>query len=270
MGADLNAGDILQENYAAVRITPQHDISEFLRGLQPSLNVQFVIHILIAVFRADGTCRRLNVLFFDGRGDVRRREIQSRHAQRIEPDAHGVFFRRHQIRRRYAFQPGDGIFHIRIDIVVQFRQIHACAVGQKCEHRQNIVAPLFHGDSGLGDFGGQLRLRPFDRILQIDHCDVRVGSAAESHGACIVAVVAAGRGEVQQVVNAVDLVFQGNCHGLHDHIRTCSGIGCGNINLRWRDLRVFRHRQPGERNDAGQHHDDADDQRKTGMFDEES
>ena len=87
---DFHFRNVLHAHDAAVLVMPDDNVSEFLRRHEPSLDIQFVIDVMIGMLRSDGSRRGLNVLRLHGCGDVRGGNAEPRHAQRIQPQTHGI------------------------------------------------------------------------------------------------------------------------------------------------------------------------------------
>ena len=131
------------------------------------------------MFGADRPGRSLNVLRLHYSNNISSGNAQPGHPQRVQPDAHGIFARSHDFRRRNAIDPTDGILDIGIDIVVQFHQTHPGTVGQKGEHSQQVVVAFFHRDPVFGHIRRQIHFRAVNCVLLIDHCNIRIRSALE-------------------------------------------------------------------------------------------
>ena len=210
---------------AAVRIMAQDDVPEFLGGLQAALDVQLKRHEAVALLCADGSGRGLNVLRFHRLRNVGRGYLQSGHLDRVQPNPHGVLFQRHHLSRGNAFHAHDRVLHILFHVVVQLHLAQRGFVRHEGVFDQHAAVAFRDGDALSGHVRGQHRVRLLDRVLQVHHCDIRVGPALERDCAFVRAVVAACRGEVQQVFHAVDLVFDRHGDRLCDHLATCAGIG---------------------------------------------
>ena len=221
----------------------QNDVAEFLRRLETSFHVQLVVDELVAVFRTDGAGGSLNVLAGNRTTDVIRRYGKTVHPERIKPDTHGIFLHGHDFRRGNAVRTGYCVFDVDIDVVIQFHLIEGRPVGQEGEHRQNVASAFLHFDADFGHVRRKFDFRALHRILQIDHGDVRIRAGFESHPAAVIAGVVASRGEIQQIVHAVDFIFDRHGDGLRDHFRARSRVTGGDIQCRRRNFRIFRHRK---------------------------
>ena len=267
--ADFDPGDILQANDAAVGVVSDDDVAELFGSGQPPLDVEFVVDVPVGVFGTDGTGGGLKVLRFHGGGDVGGGDAEAGHPQRVQPDAHRVLLRGHHFGGGDTVDPADRILDVGVDVVVELHQVHLLAVGEKGEHGENVAAAFLHADAVFCHIRRQLHFGALDSVLQVDQRDVGVGAALEGHLTGVAAGVVAGGGEVEQIVDAVDLVLDRHGDGLGDDLGAGAGIAGGDVERRGRYFRILRHREFAERDDAGQHHDQADDDCQARPFDED-
>ena len=262
-GADFDSRHVAEAHDAAVRIMAQDDVPELLGGHEAALHVQLVRHVAVALLRADAARGGLDVLRLHRVGNVRGGNAESGHAERVQPDAHGVFLQRHHFGGRHAVQTRDGVLHVHVDVVVQLHHVQRRFVRGEGVHGEDVVAALLDGDAELRHVGRQLRFGALDGVLQVHHGDIGVRAALECHSTRIGTGVAACRGEIQQVVHAVDLVFDRHGDGLRDHLAAGAGIHGRHVQGRRRNLGVFGNGEFGNADHARQDHDQADDDRET-------
>ena len=142
-------------------------------------------------------------------------DAQSRHAERIEPDAHGVDALAEDGDGGDALQAGDAVLYGRVDEVVEVQE-RIVVVAQEGVDGKEVARAFVDVDADLFHFLGKLRLRSFHGVLDVDHRHVVVDAGLEDDGAAVRAVVVAGGREVEEVLDAVDLGFQGHRDGLLD------------------------------------------------------
>ena len=250
---DLHPRDIFQQHGpAAFRIGPDHDVIEFLRGLQATVHIQFIVEIFIAVFRTDCPGGSLNVLRFHRFGNIGNTDPQSRHTERIQPDTHGIFPGCPNVRSGNTIQTHHGFFDIFFHIVTQLLQVQIAPVGGKRIHGKHIIIALGHRNIVADDFRRELGFRPFHAVLQVHqrHVGIRTGLECDRTG--ISAAVVTGGRIIKQIFHRVDFIFQRDRHSLCDHFRTGSAIGGGNTDGGRCDLRIFLHGDTEKTERAGQ------------------
>ena len=113
-----------------------------------------------------------------------------------------------------------------------------------------------------------MALGTFDGVLDVDHSDVAVGSALEGDAAGVSSVVVAGTVEVDEVLEAVEFVFQRNPHGFRDDFGTGTGVDGFDVDLRRSDLRILRDRKFVDTDGSGKHHHQTDDDGELRTLDE--
>ena len=156
---------------------------------QTSLDIDLILDELVAVFRTDRSGGCLNILSRNRIGNIRRGNSQRGHAQGVQPDSHGIFFGSHQLRTGDAVDTSDGIHHRCLDISVERESVHTLAVRQERDEKQNIARTLAHRNADFHDVFRQFRLGALDRILHVDHRNIRVDTGFEGNRALIVAAV---------------------------------------------------------------------------------
>ena len=114
-------------------------------------------------------------------------------------------------------------------------------------------------DTVAADFFGKSRLGHLDPVLDEHRGDVRIGSDFKRHGNLHRAVAGALRRHVDHVVDAVDLLLQGNGDGRGDVFGTGAGILGGNRNGRRRDVGKLFNRELRRRNRSEERNHETDD-----------
>ncbi|MPM57231.1 hypothetical protein SDC9_104053 [bioreactor metagenome] len=262
-------GDILEAHQIAFAVIAYDDVAEFLGRLEPALDIEFVLKVFIAVFGPDGAGRRLDVLRLHGIGNVFGRNAETGHPDRVEPDAHAVDQKRQHFGRTHAFDPRQRVLDGGIHIIVQLQYRELPAVGHEDEYRQHVGGAFVDIDTDALDIFRQLGFGTLERILDIDHGHVGVGSAAEGDRTGIIAGIVAGRRVVEQILHAVELILDRNGDGFRHHPGAGAGVIGRHLNLRRCDFGIFRHRKMVDRKQPGQHHHQADHDCEARSIDEE-
>ena len=115
----------------------------------------------------------------------------------------------------------------------------------------------------------QLRLRRSDSVLDQDLRKIGVCADLEGHDQRIDTVIGSRGGHVDHVLDPVDLLFDRQGHGVHDHLGTRPRIKGRHLHRRRRDRRIHGDRQVEDGNQPHQNHDPCNDVGKNGAADEE-
>ena len=117
---------------------------------------------------------------------------------------------------------------------------------------------------------GSARQRPVDPVLHRGLGDLGVGADLERDGQRQAAVGAGLRIEIEQVLDAVDLLLERRRHRLGDDARVGAGKLRPHHDLRRRDLRILGDRQLQDRQQADQEDEDRDHAGEARPVDEEA
>ena len=120
-----------------------------------------------------------------------------------------------------------------------------------------------------GDVFGQTRLRDRDAVLDEDLRLIDVHPSLEDDVDRNPSVSCRLRGDVEHVVNTVDLLLDGRRHGRRDDFGGGARVAGADIHRRRRDLRIFRDRQGSLRDGAGDGEKDREDGGEDRPVDEE-
>src|SRR5262249_35153848 len=137
------------------------------------------------------------------RGDVARG-----HAQRVEPDAHGVLALAEDKDVAHALYALERVFDIDIDVVAEEEAVVAIVVRVNAGGKDKILGGLVDGDAVLVHFARQASLNIGHAVLHIDRSEIYVAVLLKDDVHAAGAIVAAGRGDVLHALDAVDLLLQ--------------------------------------------------------------
>ena len=176
---------------------------------------------------------------------------------RVQPDAHGVLGAE-QLQLAHPFEAADDVLDVGDHVVGQGVAVHGAVFRDEADDHQEVPGGLDHRDAlPLHDLG-QERHGQLQFVLHLHLGDVRVGAGLEGQVDGDRPGRVAGGRHVDQVVDAVQLLFD----DLGDRI--LHGLGRGaridgvDGDLRRRDRRILGDRQGLDRQQAGQHDHDGD------------
>ena len=261
---EFNAGDVRQARHDAVFPDLDDDVLELLRSFQTAEGVDFQLNVFVAVFRADRSGGRLDVLILNRGGNVRRLDVERGHAERIEPDAHAVGTLAEDLARRYAVDTREFIADVDFDVVAELKQVQLGTVGRECVHAENIGGTLDGLHAERLDFRGERGLRALHGVLDVDLRNIGIGSGFEGNRKLIIAAVVRRRAEVDHIFDTVDFRFDDGSDGIRDNFSAGARVGGGNHNLRRCDFRIFRDRNVRDAHRAQKHGDERDHDRQLG------
>ncbi len=210
--------------------------------------------------RAHGAGGHLGVLLADradhlGRGETTRGELGG-----VKPDAHGVVARTKQDDRAHARYAQQVVAHIELAVVAQIERITAVVRAHQVNHHGQVGAALFGGQADLAHDLGQAGQRAVDAVLHRGFSGFGAGADLEGDGECHGAIGGGLRIEIQQVLDATDLLLQRRGHGLADHTRVGARELRAHHDLWRRHLGVLGERQLED----GQRADEEDEDRQHG------
>ena len=267
-GAEFHLGDVAEPDLPPVFTGFDDDAFELLRGAQPALGVDLELHPAAARFGADRTGGRLDVLAGDCVADVVVADGVGAHLVGVEPDADAVLLFAENDGLADSVDSRDGVLDVDADVVAQKERCMFRIVAVKRIGRKHVAGAFHDGETVVDHVGRQGVLGPFDRVVDVDQRHVFIGAGFEGQSEGVVAEVVRLRGVVDHVLDAVDLRLQRGGDGVGDHLGARARVGCHDHDGRRRDLRIFRDRQPVDRDDSRQHEEERDHQRKPGPPDE--
>ncbi len=191
----------------------------------------------------DGSGRIVAILFADDPGDIARRQLQLRHQQRIQDDPHAVILLPEHERVADAPDPFQIVDQPERSVVRQEHRVMPRISRLQRDDHHKIRRQLFDGNALTDDVRGKLRFGEFFAVLRLHLSDIRIGADFEGELDRDMAVIAAGRFVVEQIVDAGKRHLDRTRHGFCRDFRTCAGIVGIDLDDRRRDLRELRDRQ---------------------------
>ena len=272
LGAELDPGHVLDAQHATRAGGADDDVAELLGGGQAPLGGDGVHQLLAGGGRllADLPGGVLAVLGGDGVGDIGGRDAQLGHAVRLQPQADRVVEGTEDLGVTHARDALEVVDDVDQRVVGQEQRRPAgIRRGQRGDH-QDVVGALLHRHAKLAHHVGQARFGNLDPVIDVDGGHVDVGADLEGRGDRQAAV---GRGagvEVEQVLDARELLLDGAGHRPGEGFGGGAGVGGGDHHRRRGDLGVLGDRQRTRGHQAGDHDDDRDDRREDRPVDEET
>ena len=191
------------------------------------------------------------------------------HLLRIEPDPHGVLPGAEDVDGADARQPRNLVQQVQRREIGQEQAVMPRPVGGQRDDLEDRGRALVGLHALRLDDGGQLRQRRRDPVLHQDLRLVGIGPDPEGHGQRVEPVAGAGRGHVDHVLDAVDLLLDRQRDLARDHGRAGAGIAGADLHRRRHDIGILRHRQPQQRHQPEDDGQDRDDIRQDRPLDEE-
>ncbi len=198
-------------------------------------------------------------------GDAARGELA-----RVEPDAHRIVAGAEQDHRAHAGNAQQLVADVELAVVAQVERVAAVVGAHQVNHHRQVRARLLGRDADLADDVRQPRQRPVDPVLHRGLGDLGVGADLEGHRQRQAAVGARLRIEIEQVLDAVDLLLERRRHRLGDDARVGAGKLRPHHDLRRRDLGILGDRQLQDRQRADQEDEDRDHAGEARPVDEEA
>jgi hypothetical protein len=217
---------------------------------------------------ADGAGGELRVLGLHGRQHRRRGQVVGLELVGIEPDAHGVLGAELH-RRTDSGDALDGIEHARGHDVVELLGARAARRRHQADAAEEPGGDLGDADSLLVHLRRQTRLSERYAVLRLYGRNVRVGAVLERQRDGGGAVGGGLRGEVEEVVDAGELLLDHLCNGRLHRRGVRARVRGSDRDLRWRDGRIGLARQPQQREQAAERDEDRQHPCKHRAIDEE-
>ncbi len=268
---EVDPRDVAQTYHAAVVARTQDDVVKLLdRREQCVAGDRCGENLALdGRIRAERTGRELGILRLDCVQYLRRRHTVALQLVRIEPDAHCVLGTEHE-RVADAVDATDHRLDLRCDDVGQARGVDGRVGRFQSNEHQDIGTRFRDHDAFLGDLGGQQRLCERDLVLHLHFRDVWVRSGGEAQRDRRRAVRVRDRIEVQQIVDAGELLLDHLRDGRFHRGRIGAGIGRGDRDLRGCDVRIRVDPEACERDRTEQADQDRDHPREHGPVDKET
>ena len=184
LGAELDAGDVLDAQHAARAAGAHDDLAEFLRLDQAPGGGDCVNDCLAGRggFGADLARGVLRVLRADRGGDVGGRDAELRHLVRVQPDAHRVVARAEYRHVGQAGQALELVDDVDRAVVGQEQRVARIVRRGQDHHVQDVDRALLHDDAVAPHFVGQARQRDLHAVVDLEHGLVDVGAGLEGRG----------------------------------------------------------------------------------------
>jgi hypothetical protein len=205
----------------------------------------------------------------DGIADIRRLQPEIVQLERIQPDAHGVLRAEH-LDIADPGNPADRVLHMADDEVGDIDIVVAAADIIDRDDENEVRLGFGDSDALLLHFGGQDRHRLLQFVLDLDLGDVGIGAGIEGGGDGDGPGGGRGGGEIQQVIDAGELLFDHLRHGILQGLGIGAGIDGIDHHRRRRDHGILLDRQAEGGDAARQHDDNGDDPGEDRAVDEKA
>ena len=215
LSADLRFCHIPQLHRRPIRVGAQHNGPELFRRLQQAAGVDGGIQLLPFAGRgaAELAGRNLGVLRLESRDHVIGGQVVVVQFGRVHPDPHGVLGTEDGYLTD-PFRPADDVLDVGNQIVGQGMPIHGTVFRDNADDHQEVSGGFHHlNPLALNDLGEERR-GELQFVLHLHLGHVRVGPRLEGQVDCYGPGRIAGGGHVDQVIDAVQLLF----HHLGDRI----------------------------------------------------
>ena len=211
---------VAQQHLRAARIHPQQNVRELVRRLQIGGAYDGGIELLVRDRRlaTEFAGSHLDVLRLDCRADVVGSQAVIVQLCRVEPDAHGVL----RAEKLEIADPGgaaDRILYRGGDEVAKVCGGHGPIDGHEADDDEEVFRRLRNLDALLLHRQRQAWLGELQLVLHLHLGNVRVGALIEAEGDGDAAVLVALGREIQQMIEAAELLFD------HLHNRALHRLG---------------------------------------------
>jgi hypothetical protein len=196
---------------------------------------------------ADLPRRDLHVLLAQRVGDVAGGEPARGEPRRVHPEAHRVLALAEDDDVGDAGDALERVADEDVEVVAQEERVVAVVlVVDACAEDESARA-LRDRDADVPHLRGQPSRRRRHPVLHVDGREVLVAREIEGGRDGADAVVRARGGEIEQSLDAVDRLLDGDGDGRLDGLRAGAGVDRRDRDLRWRELGVLRDRQRRDR-----------------------
>ncbi len=255
--ADFDPGHVLQADDRAVALRLDQDVLELFGGLEPPLGFDRGVEHLVVGRRlaADLACRDFGVLGVDCVDHIVRNQRERGQPVRIEPYPHRVG-RSENVDVAHTVDARQCVLDVRGQIVRHVLVRTGVGGVEHADHQQHVRVRLGYRHALALHVLRQPRQGLLHAILHLDLGNVGVGALGERHRDVRTAARIGARAEVEQAVDAGELLLQDLGDAVFDRFGGGAGIARADVDLGRRDIRVLFDRQLGQRADAEQHDDD--------------
>ncbi|MNX78495.1 hypothetical protein D3C86_1100920 [compost metagenome] len=261
LGAQFDAGDVADAGHAAVGVGLDDHVGELVGIGQTTLDLHWQLEGGGAGGEgrlADGAGCGLDVLGAQGGDDVRAGQTALGGLGRIDPDPHRIVAAAEDLNLAHAVDPQEAVAQRRVGVVADVVVIQAAVGRGQADDHQEAAFGLVDRHADLADLLGQLGLGQGDAVLDQHLGGIEIRAGLEGHRDRHGPVRGGRGGQVQHLLDAVDLLLDGGRHGLGQGLGRGAGVGGVDGDRRGRDLRVLRQGQHriGEQADQGDEHRD--------------
>ena len=254
-----------------IRLSPDDDIFELVRGLQASerLDVERERAIRRCRRLIDRTSCDLQIGGLQRGDDFTGRQAARCHLLRVEPDAHRIIARAEDGDVADAVDARQHVFDVERRVVRNVLLI-ARSVGRHHVHDHHQIGRGFaYRDAKPAHIFRQPRLGDGDTVLHQHLRLVDVRPRLEDDADRYLPVARRLRVDIEHVVNAVDFLLDRRRDGFCNHLRRGAGISGVNADGRRRYFGIFGDRQEAQRDQSEDRDDHRDDGRKDRPINEE-
>ncbi len=246
-----------------VGVAGHDDIAKFFRGEQAAAHFHGIFESLVFIGRrrTDDPCRRLGVLLLDGARHHGGCEAEVGHLLRVQPDAHGVIVGK-CLHVAHAAHAGNFGFEVDIKVVVEECFGVRAVRGKQGHHHEHVVRALFGGNAHAAYIIRHAGGGDAHAVLHVEGGNIRIGADLESDGYTHRAVVRAGRLQVHGTGGTIDLVLDGCGHGFFHGGGVGADITGAHGHCGRRNVGELGHRQVDHADEAYDHHDDGNHDRR--------
>src|SRR5690606_30037790 len=143
--------------------------------------------------------------------------------------------------------------NVAVEIVAKSDLVDRAIGGNKTDHHQETGTGFLNINALIQNDFRQARLDALDRVLHVHRSLARIGPGLEGRGNIDETRRVRGRFEIDQVVDAVELVFDQAGDALIDFLRRGTRICRVDADLWRRDVGILRDRQHRDRDDTAEH-----------------
>ena len=205
---------------------------------------------------ADLAGRHIPALLLDDVDDVLGRQPDGVELLRIQPDPHGILADAEDVDIAHAGQARELADQVDGGVVAEIEAVVAPVLRGQRGDLQDRRRFLLHIDALGLDGIGQLGERDGDPVLHQHLGEVQIGADLEGDDQGIGAVAGAGGLHIDHMLHAVDLLLDGERHGVHHGGGAGAGIARRHRNGGRDDIGILGDGQLVERHAADEHEDD--------------
>ena len=168
-----------------------------------------------------------------------------------------------------AIDAGDRVGHFQSGVVGDEQRVARLVGRVEVHDHHQVRRGLLHGDADIAHVRRQARIGDGDAVLHLHLGDVEIGAELEADRDREAAVGGRVRGDIDHVLDAVDLLLDRRHHSGGDDLGAGARILAGDADQRRRNLGILRDRQAQKRHGAQDRDDHRDHRGKDRPVDEE-